>query len=79
MTYKSIRYENLSITPGQKLQKMSTKKSSKYQCFFWGGGEEGSAYYSQNIAAIAWPSLDPVKYILSSAIGKFDISKTLYM
>ena len=58
---------------------MSTRKPAKYQCFFGGGGEDGSAYYSQNIAAITWPYLEPVKYMLSSAIGKFGISKALYM
>ena len=42
--------------------------------FFWEGGEEGSAYYSRNMAAHIWPLLDAPKYQLGSAIGMTDLA-----
>ena len=49
---------------------MSSRDAGKFQLFFWGGGEDGSAYYSRNAAVSFWPVLDPVKDMLASKIGK---------
>ena len=54
--------------------KMSSRKPAKFQRFFWGGGDEGSAYYSRNLAVGTWSLFDPLKYVLTSAVGKFCIS-----
>ena len=49
---------------------MSAGKPTKFQLFFWGGGEDGEGYYSTNVVVLYWPPLDSaVKYKLAAAIG----------
>ena len=51
---------------------MSYREPAKFQLFFGSGEEDGSAYYSKNLAVYYWPSIEPVKYKLASAIGMLD-------
>ena len=51
---------------------MSYREPAKFQLFFGSGEEDGSAYYSKNLAVDYWPSIEPVKYKLASAIGMLD-------
>ena len=51
---------------------MSSQEPGKFQLFFWGGGEDGSAYYSQHLAVEFWFTLEPAKCKLATAIGMFN-------
>ena len=51
---------------------MSSQEPGKFQLFFWGGAEDGSAYYSQHLAVEYWYALEPAKCKLATAIGTFN-------
>ena len=52
---------------------MCSSKTTKYQRFFWSGGEDGSAFYTKNLAIHLRNSQDTVKYMLASAIGDLGV------
>ena len=49
---------------------MFSRQPDKFEQFFWGGGEDGSSFYTKNLAASVLHFLDVMKHILVLAIGK---------
>ena len=50
---------------------------TKFKLFFGNFGEDGSAYYTQNLAIDYWPSIDPVKYKLASEISMLELGSNV--
>ena len=50
-----------------------SSQEPKFKLFFGNFGEDGSAYYTQNLAIDYWPSIDPVKYKLASEISMLEL------
>ena len=54
-----------------------SSREPKFQRFFGNAGEDGLAYYTRNLAIDYWPSIDPVKYQLASAISMLEIGSNM--
>ena len=53
---------------------MSSRAPAKFERFFWGGGQDGEAYYIKHLTSLIPPVIAPLKSILTSAVGKFSIA-----
>ena len=50
--------------------KMSSHQPDTFEQFFWGGEEDGSSFFTKNMAFKNFHFLDPIKDLLLSAMGK---------
>ena len=58
---------------------MSSPTPAKFERFFWGGGQDGEAYYIKHLTFLIPPVIAPLKSILTSAVGKFNMAPNPYM
>ena len=50
---------------------MSSREPAEFENFYWEGGEDGDACYSENLAVkYIWPIFESVKDKLATAVGK---------